>query len=243
MNLFTRMKSPTSSVGRIDEDGILNGSARNERSRNTISRTGKNAFEYSTHDGSRSAAASTCSRCAVAAGASIAGAAVRWRSKLAIAVRARSRRRPSSMSLSTSQAKPVIAVNINRISAKVIEVPVVGIECSVAVAERRRWPSPSSANCSLFAYLQNCEERFLRTHDAADRLHPLLAGLLLLEQLLLAGHVAAVAFGQHVLAQRLDCFARDDLRTDRGLHRHVEHLPWNERAHLRCNFAPAMDGN
>ena len=42
MNLLTRMKSPTSSVGRIDDDGILNGSARNERSRNTISSTGKN---------------------------------------------------------------------------------------------------------------------------------------------------------------------------------------------------------
>src|SRR6476661_5142827 len=52
MNLFTRMKSPTSSVGRIDDEGILNGSARNERSTNTTSRTGKNDFEYSTHTGS-----------------------------------------------------------------------------------------------------------------------------------------------------------------------------------------------
>ena len=49
MNLLTRMKSPTTSVGRIDDDGILNGSARNERSRNTISRTGKKLFGYSTH--------------------------------------------------------------------------------------------------------------------------------------------------------------------------------------------------
>src|SRR6185503_9550428 len=52
MNLLTRMKSPTSSVGRIDDDGILNGSARNERSRKTTSRTGKNDFEYSTQMGS-----------------------------------------------------------------------------------------------------------------------------------------------------------------------------------------------
>src|SRR5258707_1016070 len=51
-NLLTRMKSPTSSVGRIDDDGILNGSATNERSRNTISRTGKKLLGYSIHHGS-----------------------------------------------------------------------------------------------------------------------------------------------------------------------------------------------
>src|SRR5689334_10742811 len=57
MNLLTRMKSPTSSVGRIDDDGILNGSARNERKRKTTSRTGKNDFEYSTQTGSAAPAA------------------------------------------------------------------------------------------------------------------------------------------------------------------------------------------
>src|SRR6476646_2014450 len=52
MNLLTRMKSPTSSVGRIEDEGILKGSARNDRSRKTTSRTGKNDFEYSTQTGS-----------------------------------------------------------------------------------------------------------------------------------------------------------------------------------------------
>src|SRR6478672_5432658 len=61
------MKSPTSSVGRIEDDGILNGSARNERSRKTTSSTGKNDFAYSTHTGSpepgaRRRASSTRSR-------------------------------------------------------------------------------------------------------------------------------------------------------------------------------------
>src|SRR2546430_13341114 len=46
------MKSPTSSVGRIDELGILNGSATKDRSRNTISKTGKKLLGYSTHHGS-----------------------------------------------------------------------------------------------------------------------------------------------------------------------------------------------
>src|SRR4030095_3777724 len=50
--LLTRMKSPTSSVGRIEDEGILNGSARKERSANTISRTGKKLFGYSIHHGS-----------------------------------------------------------------------------------------------------------------------------------------------------------------------------------------------
>src|SRR5574341_1010002 len=45
------MKSPTSSVGIIEPDGILNGSTRNERSRNTIRITGKKLIEYSTHQG------------------------------------------------------------------------------------------------------------------------------------------------------------------------------------------------
>ena len=51
------MKSPTSSVGRIDDDGILNGSTRNERSRNTIRMTGKKLFGYSIHHGSGSPSA------------------------------------------------------------------------------------------------------------------------------------------------------------------------------------------
>src|SRR5690242_4193996 len=51
------MKSPTSSVGTIELDGILNGSTRNERSRNTIRITGKKLTEYSTHHGCRAPAA------------------------------------------------------------------------------------------------------------------------------------------------------------------------------------------
>src|SRR5215813_1322284 len=64
---------------------------------------------------------------------------------------------------------------------------------SLATARRRS---------SLLADLEDREERLLRDLDAADRLHPLLAGLLLLEELLLARDVPAVALGEHVLAQR-----------------------------------------
>jgi hypothetical protein len=70
--------------------------------------------------------------------------------------------------------------------------------------------------------------------DAADRLHLLLALLLLLEQLALAGDVAAVALGEHVLALRLHRLAGDDLAADGRLDGHVEHLP---RDQLACSFS------
>src|SRR5205814_2398439 len=47
----------------------------------------------------------------------------------------------------------------------------------------------------LLAELEHGEERLLRHLDATHLLHPLLALLLLLEQLFLAGDVAAVALG------------------------------------------------
>src|SRR5436190_1622455 len=73
-------------------------------------------------------------------------------------------------------------------------------------------------------YLQYGQERLLGHLDLADLLHALLPGLLLLEQLALAAHVAAVALGDHVLADRLHRLARDDLRPDRGLDSHLELL-------------------
>src|SRR4249919_2204232 len=68
----------------------------------------------------------------------------------------------------------------------------------------------------LVVDLQDGEERLLGNFHATHLLHPLLALFLLLEELLLAGGIAAVALGQHVLAQRLDRAARDDLRAHGG---------------------------
>src|SRR5713226_2623983 len=72
--------------------------------------------------------------------------------------------------------------------------------------------------------LQDREERFLRDLDRAHLLHPLFPLLLLLEQFALAGHVAAVALGRHVLAQRADRLAGDHLGADRGLDHDLEQL-------------------
>src|SRR5215831_11519760 len=86
---------------------------------------------------------------------------------------------------------------------------------------------------SLFLpHLQYRQKGFLGDLDAADALHALLAFLLLLEQLALAGNVAAVALGEHVLAHRPYRLACDDAAPDRRLDRHLEHLTRNQLAHL-----------
>src|SRR5690606_9958073 len=99
-----------------------------------------------------------------------------------------------------------------------------------------------SAHPLLVVHLEHRQERFLRDLDATDLLHPLLALLLFLEELLLAADVATVALGQHVLAQRLDVGAGDDLRADRGLDRHVELLARDQFLHLLGQLAAAALG-
>src|SRR4029079_5106771 len=76
------------------------------------------------------------------------------------------------------------------------------------------------------------QEGLLRDLDGTDPLHPLLAFLLLLEELPLPGDVAAVALGQHVLAHRPDRLAADDMRADCRLDRHFEHLPRDQLLEL-----------
>src|SRR6266480_7475495 len=72
------------------------------------------------------------------------------------------------------------------------------------------------------------QESLLRDLDGTDPLHPLLAFLLLLEELALARDVAAVALGEHVLAHRPDRLAADDMRADRRLDGHFEQLPGDQ---------------
>src|SRR5690606_33181947 len=70
--------------------------------------------------------------------------------------------------------------------------------------------SPEPGSSLLVPNLQHRQERLLRNLDGADALHPLLAFLLLLEQLALTRDVTAVTLRQHVLAQRLHRFASHD---------------------------------
>src|SRR3954471_8021292 len=86
------------------------------------------------------------------------------------------------------------------------------------------------------------EKRLLRDLHAADLLHPLLAFLLLFEQLALARDVAAVALGEDVLAQRLYRLAGDHAPADRRLNRDLEHLARDQLAHFRCQRPAALVG-
>src|SRR5512138_270968 len=92
------------------------------------------------------------------------------------------------------------------------------------------------------ATLEHGEERLLGNLHPADLLHASLPLFLLLEQLPLAGDVAAVALRGDVLAHRLDGLAGDHLRTDRRLDGDLEHLPWDQLAEPRAEIAAADVG-
>ena len=72
--------------------------------------------------------------------------------------------------------------------------------------------------------------------------HAFLAFLLFFEQLALARYVAAVAFGRHVLAHGLHCFAGYDLGADRGLYGDVELLARDQLLEFLAHLAPEIIG-
>ena len=79
----------------------------------------------------------------------------------------------------------------------------------------------------LFVQLENCHKGFGGQLHSTQGTHFLLAFLLLLQQLLLSGDVAAVALGQHVLSHGLDGLPGDDLAADGCLDRDLKQLAGN----------------
>ena len=69
---------------------------------------------------------------------------------------------------------------------------------------------------------EDAEEGLLGHLDVAQHAHLLLALALALQQLHLAGDVAAVALGCHVLAQRLDRLPRENLAAHACLNSLIE---------------------
>src|SRR3954468_18879917 len=108
------------------------------------------------------------------------------------------------------------------------------------VTPQRAFRAPSALR--RLVQVEHGQKRLLRHLDAADALHPLLALLLLLEQLPLARDVTAVALREHVLAARLHRLAGDDPRADRGLNGDVEHLARDLLAQLLDEHLPALVG-
>src|SRR5437764_4508720 len=111
------------------------------------------------------------------------------------------------------------AITIDSKYSRIVDFLNVGSAIFCRVGADLGGPRAEQAPPLLFrgSHFQHRQERFLRDLDLADALHSLLAFLLLLEQLPLARDVAAVAFGEHVLAQRLHRLARDDAAPDRRL--------------------------
>ena len=72
----------------------------------------------------------------------------------------------------------------------------------------------------------------MRHFDRADLLHALFACFLFFKEFFLARHIATVALGQHVLAQRFDCLTFNDVCPDGGLDRRVLHLAADDFTHL-----------
>src|SRR5258708_13213417 len=88
--------------------------------------------------------------------------------------------------------------------------------------------------------LEHCQKRFLWNLDRSDLLHPFLTFFLLLQQLALAGDVAAVALGSDVLAQRPDRLALNDFGADPCLDHHFEQLPRDHLFHFLCAPPPPL---
>src|SRR2546425_4910258 len=90
--------------------------------------------------------------------------------------------------------------------------------------------------------LEHRQEGFLRDLDRAHLLHALLSFLLFLQELALAGDVATVALGRHVLAERPDRLPRDDLGADGRLDHDLEQLPRDELPQLLGELAAPLVG-
>src|SRR5467141_2985012 len=117
------------------------------------------------------------------------------------------------------------------------------MNCAIRLVASPPSGAPALGLMSLLALnLEYGEERLLGYFHRAYLFHALLPRFLLFQQFSLAAHVAAVALREHVLAQRLDGLARDDVRADRRLHGDVEHLPRDQFAHPRNEVAATVLG-
>src|SRR4051794_37743647 len=118
-------------------------------------------------------------------------------------------------------------------------VTIATLPCPVMVT----FPRGAAARLRGLAHLKRGEKGFLRYLHLPDLPHALLALLLLLEELALAGDVAAVALGDDVLAEGLDGLARHDLAADCGLDGDLVHLPRDQLLQLLAHAAAAALGH
>ena len=106
---------------------------------------------------------------------------------------------------------------------------------------------PSRSACTYqrpasCVHLQRRQERRLWDLHFAKLAHPLLALLLLLQQLALARDVAAIALRRHIFRQRAQRLTCDDPTADRRLDRNLEQLPRDQILQLAADRPPARLG-
>src|SRR5690606_31872171 len=94
----------------------------------------------------------------------------------------------------------------------------------------------------ILIHFQRRNESLLRDFHLSEFAHFLLAGLLLLEQLALAGDVTAVALGQHVLPKGTDGFARNNPAADRRLNGDLEEMRRDELFQFLAHGPAALLG-
>src|SRR6188508_2488031 len=188
------MKSPTSSVGFIEPDGILKGSIQKERIRNTTTITGKNARAMSTTTGSGSPAVRR--RRSTFASKSHARPVITAaiRSTAAKSVNFSSRPITAMKSTGHATSRMPLRVSVRAEPRRVAMtshtmIATLAAAATIAIISQSRPPWPIY-RILLFFHLQDGEERLLRDFDVAHLLHAFLAGLLLLQQLPLAADVA-----------------------------------------------------
>src|SRR6185503_4067329 len=124
----------------------------------------------------------------------------------------------SSASAQRRTSGPPYSVNCR--AFMVIFFPVVVTESRLELALRLTTPVRTYSllvGLRGFCGREGGNEGLLRHLDPADHLHPLLAFLLLLQQLPLASDVAAVTLRQDILADRPHGLPSDHPGTDRGL--------------------------
>src|SRR5205085_3271296 len=84
--------------------------------------------------------------------------------------------------------------------------------------------------------LEHFDKRLLRNVDLPNALHSFFSFFLFLQQLSLAGNVAAVAFRGHVFSQGRNVFPRNYFSANRRLDRHLIKLPWNHFLQFRSEL-------
>ena len=103
-----------------------------------------------------------------------------------------------------------------------------GLEvCTAGKYEHRTTPKSQVYETQSIG-LQNFNKGFLGNIHLPNRLHPLLAFFLLLEELAFAGDVASVALGGHVFAHGTDALTSHNLAADGGLDGDLLHLNGND---------------